>query len=284
MTFYQKFASDRINLAYLEWGQAGEPVLLLHGLGDTALVWSSLGETLASEFHAIAPDMRGHGNSDKPDNGYEFLTLIDDLEALMDSRGWESAHIVGHSWTGKLVMVWMRHHPSRFRSAVLIDPFFGGRFPRVFKCTFPLLYKVLPFLKMMGPFDSFEQAEEIAKSLKQYRGWSPLQQLAFEGSIERAENGRWHGKLTTAARDRIFDEVLTVSGLTDAINIPTTFVQPHSGLNRTELQIKPYRKVLKHLTIQPVPGNHWAFLVEPERFNQILFNCLRRMPGNYPPV
>ncbi|MEL7083096.1 MAG: alpha/beta hydrolase [Cyanobacteria bacterium P01_A01_bin.3] len=275
MTSYQYFTSDRINLSYLEWGQSGEPVLLLHGLGDTALVWSSLGETVASEFHAIAPDMRGHGNSDKPGNGYDFLTLIGDLEILMDARGWDTAHIVGHSWTGKLVMVWMRHHPERFRSAVLVDPFFGGRFPSIFKFTFPLLYKVLPFLKMMGPFASFEQAEAVAKSLKQYRGWSELQQLAFEGSIEQNADSSWSGKLATAARDRIFDEVLTVSALTEEIDIPTTFVQPHNGLNRTELQLKPYRKFLKHLTIQSVPGNHWAFLVEPESFNQVLLNRLR---------
>ncbi|MEM9566715.1 MAG: alpha/beta hydrolase, partial [Cyanobacteria bacterium P01_E01_bin.34] len=246
MPSYQHFASTRINLSYLEWGQeAGDPVVLLHGLGDTALVWSSLGETLASsEFHAIAPDMRGHGNSDKPNNGYDFLTLIDDLEALMDELGWDSAHIVGHSWTGKLVTVWMRHHPSRFRSAVLVDPFFVGRFPNVFKFTFPLLYRVLPFLKMMGPFESFEQAESTAKSLKQYRGWSKLQQLAFEGSVEQKADGRWGGKLATVARNRIFDEVLTVSGLTEEIDIPTTFVQPQNGLNRTEFQLKQYRKFL----------------------------------------
>ncbi|MGK7913046.1 MAG: alpha/beta fold hydrolase [Synechococcus sp.] len=282
MTSYQQFVSDRINLAYLEWGQAGDPVLLLHGLGDTALVWSSLGETLASEFHVIAPDMRGHGNSEKPDHGYEFLTLIDDLEALMDAHGWDSAHIVGHSWTGKLVTVWMRHHPSRFRSAILVDPFFVGRFPSIFKFTFPLLYRVLPFLKMMGPFDSFEQAETVAKSLKQYRGWSTLQQLAFAGSVEEKADGHWGGKLAAVARDRIFDEVLTVSGLTAENDIPTTFVQPQSGLNRTELQLQPYRKFLKNLSIQPVPGNHWAFLVEPDRFNQILLASLQNGSDSHP--
>ena len=275
MTFYQKFTSPRINLSYLEWGDNGEPVLLLHGLADTALVWSSLGETLASDFHAIAPDMRGHGNSDKPDDGYEFLTLIEDLEALMDSVGWDSAHILGHSWTGKLVAVWMRHNPSRFRSAILVDPFFMGQLPCIFKATFPLLYKVLPFLKMMGPFESFEQAEVVAKGMKQYRGWSNLQHLAFEGSVERKEDGSWGSKFVTVARDRIFDEVLTVAGLTEEIEIPTTFVQPEKGLNRTELQLKPYRKYLKQLRVKSVPGNHWAFLVEPDRFNQTLASCLR---------
>ena len=150
MPTYRQFTSDRITLSYLEWGSTGEPVLLLHGLADTALVWSSLGESLGVQFHAIAPDMRGHGNSDKPDSGYDFLTLIADLEELMNSVGWEKAHIVGHSWTGKLVAVWMKQNPSRFLSAILIDPFFIGRLPRGFKYIFPLLYRVLPFFKNDG--------------------------------------------------------------------------------------------------------------------------------------
>ncbi|MGK7908013.1 MAG: alpha/beta fold hydrolase [Synechococcus sp.] len=274
MASYQQFSSPRINLSYLEWGNQGEAVLLLHGLADTALVWSSLGEALSVQFHAIAPDMRGHGNSDKPEDGYDFLSLIQDLEALMDSLGWENAHIVGHSWTGKLIPVWMKHSPSRFRSAVLVDPFYIGQIPSCFKFTFPLLYKVLPFLKMMGPFDTLAEAEATAKELKQYRGWSELQQLACKGSLEQKEDGRWGSKFASVARDLIFDEVLSVAGLTETIGIPTLFVQPQAGLNRTELQLKPYRKYLKQLTVQPVPGNHWAFLVEPDRFNELVIQHL----------
>ena len=277
MPTYQTFSSDRITLSYLEWGNSGEePVLLLHGLADTALVWSSLGEFLASEFHAIAPDMRGHGNSDKPEDGYDFLTLIGDLEALMDSFGWANAHIVGHSWSGKLVAVWMKHSPSRFRSAVLVDPFFIGRLPTVFRFSFPLLYQLLPFLKMMGPFDSFEQAEATAKELKQYRGWSKLQQLAFKGSLERKSDGRWGSKFVAVARDRIFDESMSVEGLTEKIEISTLFVKPEAGLNRMEWQLKPYRKYLMQLDVKSVPSNHWAFLVEPDRFNRLMADRLKR--------
>ena len=276
MPAYQQFTSDRITLSYLEWGKSGQPVLLLHGLADTALVWSRLGESLVAQFHTIAPDMRGHGNSDKPQDGYDFLTLICDLEELMDSVGWEKAHIVGHSWTGKLVAVWMKHSPSRFRSAVLVDPFFIGRLPAVFKYSFPLLYKVLPFLKMMGPFESFEQAEAVAKGLKQYRDWSELQRQAFEGSVEQKQDGRWGSKFTAAARDRIFEEVMCVAGLTEKLDIPTMFVQPKAGLNRTALQLKPYRKYLSQLEIRSVPGNHWAFLVEPELFDRAIVDRLNR--------
>jgi pimeloyl-ACP methyl ester carboxylesterase len=45
---------------------------LLHGLADHSLVWSSLGDYLASDYQIIAPDLRGHGESDKPEFGYSF--------------------------------------------------------------------------------------------------------------------------------------------------------------------------------------------------------------------
>jgi len=51
-----------IKLSYLEWENLGKPpLLLLHRLADQALVWSSLGEELAPDYHIVAPDLRGHG-------------------------------------------------------------------------------------------------------------------------------------------------------------------------------------------------------------------------------
>ena len=63
---------SKVELSCLEWKQGTEPLLLLHGLADHALVWSSLGDYLAADYHIIAPDLRGHGNSSKPKQGYKF--------------------------------------------------------------------------------------------------------------------------------------------------------------------------------------------------------------------
>jgi pimeloyl-ACP methyl ester carboxylesterase len=89
-------------LSYLEWNQGKEPLLLLHGLGNHGLVWSSLGDYLSDRYHIVAVDMRGHGYSSKPETGYTFEEAIADLEALLDHLGWQSTHIVAHSWCGKL--------------------------------------------------------------------------------------------------------------------------------------------------------------------------------------
>ncbi len=267
MPIRQTLSKPDIQLSYLEWNSGQEPLLLLHGLADHALVWSSLGDYLAAEYHIVAPDMRGHGESSKPERDYSFESAIADLEALMDRLEWSSAHVVAHSWSGKLAAIWAKQNPNRLRSMILVDPIFIWKIPSFFKLTFPLLYRVLPFLKGMGPFATYEQAEQQARSLNQYQEWTSLQQQVFQAGIEQKPDGSWGSKFTVAARDRIFEEVMRVPGLTTPIDIPTLFVQPEKGVNRQNWQLKPYKTHLKNLRICQVPGNHWAFLTQPKAFN-----------------
>ncbi len=274
MTYTRKSLNlSKIQLSYLEWESEEsqnkkEPLLLLHGLADLALVWVSLGEYLADKYHIVAPDMRGHGESSKPESGYSFEKTIADLEELIKHLHWSSAHILGHSWTGKLACIWARQNPERFKSMILADPVFIGKMPGLLKVTFPLLYRTLETLKGMGPFDSFSEAETLAKQLGKYAGWSQLQQIVFQESMEKKADGKWGSKFVVPARNEIFEEVMRVPGLTEYIDVPTLFIQPEKGLNRSELQIKPYQNYLRNLKMQKIPGNHWAFLVEPEKFNQ----------------
>ena len=264
---------SEIQLSYLEWQpkenqDKKQPLLLLHGLADSALVWLNLGEYLADKYHIVAPDMRGHGESEKPESGYSFEKTIADLEALIENLNWSSANILGHSWTGKLACIWARKNPEIFKSMILVDPVFIGKMPGLLKVTFPILYRTLETLKGMGPFNSFAEAETQAKELGKYGGWSEFQQMVFQESIEEKADGKWGSKFVVPARNEIFEEVMGVPGLTEYIDVPTLFIQPEKGLNRSELQIKPYKKYLRNLNLQKISGNHWAFLVEPENFNQ----------------
>jgi pimeloyl-ACP methyl ester carboxylesterase len=259
-----------INISYLEWNQGQKPLLLLHGMADHAVVWLNLGNYLARDYHIVAPDMRGHGDSSKPLDNYSFASGIADLEALMDSIGWSSAHIIAHSWSGKLATIWATQNPQRLRSMILVDPIFIWKIPSIFKLTFPFLYKVLPFLQGMGPFPSYEAAEQKARGLNQYKEWTPFQQKVFAGGIEQKPNGFWGSKFTINARDRIFEEVMRIPGLTSPIYTPSLFIQPQRGVNRQQWQLKPYRGYIKNLRVRQVPGNHWAFLTQPDEFNCVV--------------
>ena len=273
--------SGKVKISYLEWkshalSQAAssqntnnsKKLLLLHGLADCGVVWSSLGEYLADDYHIVAPDLRGHGESSKPDRGYSSAEIIADLEALMTHLNWTQAHILGHSWGGKVAAIWATMQPQRFSSLILVDPFYIDRLPSWIKITFPLLYRVLPFLQGMGPFENQATAVKLAQNLKQYRQWSELQQKVFYSSIEPKSDGTWGSKFTVAARNQIFDDVMQQAGLTKSLAIPTLFIQPSAGINRTQWQLKPYRRYLPNLEIAQVVGNHWVFLTNPEQFNR----------------
>ncbi|MCU0546739.1 MAG: alpha/beta hydrolase [Oscillatoriaceae cyanobacterium Prado104] len=271
-----------IELSYLEWKPEAETakvprLLLLHGLADSAVVWTSLGNYLSNRYHIVAPDLRGHGESSKPEIDYTFDSAIADLEALMAHLNWQNAHILGHSWTGKLAPIWAKQNPDRFCSTILVDPIFITKMPAVLKLTLPIVYRKLDCLKCMGPFATLDAAESAAKQSGEYADWSEVQQMVFKNQIEQKSDGTWGSKFGISARNRIFEEVMRVAGLTENIEIPTLFIQPETGVNRMDWQMQPYQKYLKNLVIEKVPGNHWCFLTQPETFNQtvakFLDNC-----------
>ncbi|CCI15952.1 Alpha/beta fold family hydrolase [Microcystis aeruginosa PCC 9806] len=270
----QTFTNNSMAISYLQWSDRGMPLLLLHGMADHALVWSSLGDYLSSNYQVIAPDLRGHGESGKPATGYHFQDYIGDLRALLNHLGWTQAHILGHSWSAKIAAIWATQQPEVFKSLILVDPFFIDKMPSWIRITFPILYQVLPFLKITRSFDSYESIEAIARQLKQYKGWSNLQQEVFKNAIEQKADGSWSGKFTLSARGEIFEDVMGFAGLTKTLDIPSLLILPQQGLNRTAWQIQSYKKYLTSLEIKKIPGNHWAFLGEPETFNQAVAEFL----------
>ena len=277
MTDRHTIELPNLQLSYLSWGQGNEPVLCLHGMADCGLVWSHFGQFVTSQsdrYCVVAPDLRGHGESTKPTDNYSFESIIDDLEGLMLSLGWQSAHIIAHSWSAKTVSLWAQQSPQRFRSLIFVDPFFMGRFPWWVRLTFPLFYRVLPFLKIVGTFPTYAEAEKIARTLKQYRDWTPFQEAVFRATIAEQPDGSWRSKFPVQARNLIFEAILGIDGLNQSITVPTLFVQPKQGLNQSEWQLKPYKIYCSNLQICKVDGNHWAFLVAPASFDEAILQFL----------
>lgn len=254
--------------------------MLLHGLADHGLVWQRLATVLANRYLCIAPDLRGHGESSKPsETEYDARLLAADLEALAQHLDLGQVQVVAHSWAAKVALVWARQQSQRIHSLVLVDPFFVNRLPGLFRPTFPILYRTLPFLKLIGPFPSYEAAVAVAQTLKQYREWSVLQASVFEAGIEQKADGCWGSKFAVSARNGVFQDTLQLAGLTEEIGIPTCLIRPKQGLNRAAFQLKPYQQYLPNLTVIEIPGNHWPHLVEPQTFNQAVEDFLGGVAG-----
>ena len=151
----QFFDSQGVKIRYIEAGQ-GDPVILVHGFSSTADAnWRATGvfAALARDFHVVAFDCRGHGQSDKPHDAASYgMAMVEDIARLLDHLELSRAHIVGYSMGGAIAGAFVVKHPDRVLSAV-----FGGSSPRV------------------AWSDQAERdANELAESLEQGKGMRPL--------------------------------------------------------------------------------------------------------------
>ena len=116
------FDSAGVTIHYEVRG-AGEPVVLIHGLGSSAAEnWDMTGITalLAQRYQVITLDCRGHGQSDKPQEAGSYGTkMVDDVVRLLDHLKIRQAHVVGYSMGGMITMKLLTMRTRRVRSAVL---------------------------------------------------------------------------------------------------------------------------------------------------------------------
>jgi pimeloyl-ACP methyl ester carboxylesterase len=100
----------------------GVSFLLVHGLASNARLWDGVAPRLAAAGHrAAAVDLRGHGRSDKPDGGYDFATISEDLRALIAAVGFDRPVLVGQSWGAGVVLDFGVRHRGLTRGIVLVD-------------------------------------------------------------------------------------------------------------------------------------------------------------------
>jgi len=112
---------------YLTWpGRENAPAIVLnHATGFLAHQWGSVAERLAGDYTAYAPDVRGHGDTDKPPpegDSYHWSRLVEDLRAWLDSLGLRGVPFVGHSAGAALGLYLAAERPEYFTHLVAIEP------------------------------------------------------------------------------------------------------------------------------------------------------------------
>jgi branched-chain amino acid transport system permease protein len=109
-------------LHYRTQGQTDGPALLLvHGSYATGRWWEPWLALLPDEFYALAPDLRGCGESDQPDTGYTIEEQAADLAAFLDTLGAQQVDLVAHSSSGAIAMELALVRPELLHSLVLVD-------------------------------------------------------------------------------------------------------------------------------------------------------------------
>lgn len=114
------FEHEGCTLHYEEYGQ-GEPLVLLHGLGSSCQDWELQVPVLSGHYRVILMDIRGHGRSDKPADGYQIATFSADLLALLEHLHTGPVHFVGLSMGGMVGFQFAVDHPQWLRSLCIVN-------------------------------------------------------------------------------------------------------------------------------------------------------------------
>jgi len=112
--------SNGVVLSYAMEG-AGEPLLLLHGLGSCREDWLMQVPAFATRYCVITADMRGHGRSGKPPGPYSVPMMAADVIGLLDALGVAAAHLVGLSMGGMIGLQLALDYPQRVRRLVVVN-------------------------------------------------------------------------------------------------------------------------------------------------------------------
>jgi pimeloyl-ACP methyl ester carboxylesterase len=139
---HRTIKTNGINVHIAEAG-AGPLVLLLHGWPESWYSWRhQLPALAAAGYHAVAPDVRGYGQSDKPEpiEAYSMKNMLADYLGILDVLGEKTAVVVGHDWGGPMAWDSAALHPDRYRAVVGMSVPHLGRGPmpptRMLKAVF----------------------------------------------------------------------------------------------------------------------------------------------------
>ena len=111
---------------HLSYGGDGPPLLLLHGYPQTHVMWHKVAPLLAKNFTLVMPDLRGYGDSSKPESdstheAYSKRAMALDQVQVMNALGYDSFYVAGHDRGGRVTHRMALDHPDKVKKAAVLD-------------------------------------------------------------------------------------------------------------------------------------------------------------------
>ncbi len=253
---------------YETWGKAGPVVLLLHGLTSRCFTWKETAQWLSSEgFRVWAPDMRGHGKSDKPERGYTPEDHAQDLAAILNELLIPQAHIVGHSTGGRNALVFAGLYPGMALSLTIIDQTLMPAPDRWKK-------HVEEFARYPAPFDDEPSLDRFLEILFPGRE----RKIAHEKTqFEKKENGKWDWVFSIPAivETQKWGRAVDYSPWLEKVQCPVLFMK---GLESAYVSPEEADKIEKLIRQGRLVGvekaGHGVFVDNPDGFRRVLLGFL----------
>lgn len=255
---------------------SGPALLLIHGMAGSAATWKHVLPRLARDYTVIAPDLLGHGKSDKPRTDYSLGAFAAGLRDLLVALGIERATVVGHSLGGGIAMQMAYQHPERVERLVLVGS--GGLGQEVSPV---LRLLTLPGAEYLMPLIFTSYSREIGNRISMMLRRRGLRAPAAEESwrayvsLTEAENRSAFVKTLRSVIDLSGQSVSAHDRLYLSQHMPTLIVWGQRD------QIIPVSHA--HVAHEAMPGSrleifeesgHFVHSEEPDRFIRVLRDFL----------
>ncbi|CAA0098527.1 putative protein [Mycolicibacterium vanbaalenii] len=254
---------------------SGPAILLIHGIGDNSTTWSTVQAKLAQRYTVIAPDLLGHGKSDKPRADYSVAAYANGIRDLLSVLGIDSATVIGHSLGGGVAMQFAYQFPQLVDRLILVGA--GGVTKEVNIAlriaSLPMgsealallrLPLVLPALQLVGRasgtmFGSTGMGRDIPNMLRILADLpEPTASSAFARTLRAVVD--WRGQVVTML-DRCYltqsVPVQLIWGRSDSV-IPVSHAEmAHAAMPGSQLEIFE-------------GSGHFPFHDDPDRFVEVV--------------
>jgi pimeloyl-ACP methyl ester carboxylesterase len=259
-------AVNGINLHYVTWGEFTRPeraILLVHGLTASHMEWVKLGSELAEQgWFAIAPDLRGRGQSEKPPHGYGIPYHVNDLLALCDALNLSDVQLIGHSLGAQIGYFFAAIHPKRLQRLVLVDA--GGRVPA------DALQAIAPSLQRLGQvYPSIDVYLEERKQSPVHT-WNAIWEEYYRYDAEIHPDGTVTSRVLRAAIEEEVMVNMSINSdvLLPRIQAPTLITRatlgtlaPDKGFILTAEEAERVQGIINGSQVVEIPDtNHYAIV------------------------
>jgi pimeloyl-ACP methyl ester carboxylesterase len=265
-------------LSYLRAG-SGPPLLLLHGIANNCQTWADVIPRLAESHTVIAPDLLGHGESDKPRGDYSIAAYANGLRDLTSVLDIEQATVVGHSLGGGIALQFAYQFPERCERLALVGS--GGLGPELSAglraATLPGAELVLGALTgVSGPLRvGFQGMSRIGK----VTGLQRLHDLAEAGdallALKDVEARRAFLRTLRGVADARGQAVSALDRLYLANAVPMLVIWGSRDPIVPALHAESVRRLVPTARVEVFQGaGHWPHLDDPHRFCDVLLDFI----------
>jgi len=226
-----RISAGSLTFHYVQWGEHGQPIVCVHGITANAFCFQALADELARDHRVIAYDLRGRGDSDKPDHGYSIPIHAADLAEVMDALKLERPVLVGHSLGAFISLHFATHYPDKLSKLVLID---GGT-PLAWKSPDERPGWLTGSIGRLGTpvpsFDEYIQRLKAAPFLGPY--WNHYLDIYFEHDVRFQNDG---SVISKSRREGAFEDLLYLEEENEPqqqwakVQVPTLLLHAGQGL------------------------------------------------------